>query len=127
MREGRPRAAVIGCGFFAQNHLHAWRDLAAEGLVELAGVCDLDEAKAAQAAKDFGVPRHYADAEAMLAAERPDFVDVVTTMASHRGLVELAAAQRVPVIVQKPFAPALDDCRAMVEACARAGVPRSEE
>jgi len=21
------RFAVIGCGFFAQNHLHAWRDI----------------------------------------------------------------------------------------------------
>jgi predicted dehydrogenase len=123
MREGRPKAAVIGCGFFAQNHLHAWRDLAAEGVVELAALCDLDEARAAQAAKDFGMPRHYVDAAAMLAAERPDFVDVVTTMPSHRPLVELAAAQRVAAIVQKPFAPAIGDCRAMVKACAQAGVP----
>ena len=123
MREGRLRAAVIGCGFFAQNHLHAWRDLAAEGLVELAAVCDLDEAKAARAAREFGVPRHYADAAAMLAAERPDFVDIVTTMPSHRKLVELAAGHGVPAIVQKPFAPSLGDCRAMVKACADAGVP----
>ena len=118
MREGRPRAAVIGCGFFAQNHLHAWRDLAAEGLVELVALCDLDPAKAAAAARAFGVPRHYADAAAMLAAERPDFVDIVTTMPSHRRLVELAAAERVPAIVQKPFAPTIGDCRAMVTACA---------
>jgi D-apiose dehydrogenase len=119
----RLRGVVIGCGFFARNHLHAWRDLAAEGAVELVAVCDLDEGRAAEAARTFAVPRRYTDAEAMLAAERPDFVDVVTTMASHRRLVELAAAHGVPVIVQKPFAPAIDDCRAMVEACARAGVP----
>ena len=117
------RGAVIGCGFFARNHLHAWRDLAAEGAIELAAVCDLDEAKAAEAAEAFAVPSRYTDAQAMLEAETPDFVDVVTTMASHRRLVELAAAQGVPVIVQKPFAPAIDDCRAMVQACAKAGVP----
>ena len=116
------RGAVIGCGFFARNHLHAWRDLAAEGAVELAAVCDLDEARAAEAAEAFAVPGRYTDAKAMLEAERPDF-DVVTTMASHRKLVELAAAHGVPAIVQKPFAPAIDDCRAMVEARARAGVP----
>jgi predicted dehydrogenase len=116
------RAAVIGCGFFAQNHLQAWRDLGAAG-VELTAVCDLDAAKAAEAARAFGVPRHYSDARSMLEAEAPDFVDVVTTMPSHRPLVELAAAHRVPVIVQKPFAPAIADCRAMVEACAAAGVP----
>jgi predicted dehydrogenase len=123
MREGRPRAAVIGCGFFAQNHLHAWRDLAAEGLVELVALCDLDPARAAAAADRFGVPRHHADAAAMLAAERPDFVDIVTTMPSYRRLVELAAAERVAAIVQKPFAPTIGDCRAMVEACAESGVP----
>ena len=22
------KVAVIGCGFYAQNHLHAWKDLA---------------------------------------------------------------------------------------------------
>ena len=127
MRGGRPRAAVIGCGFFAQNHLHAWRDLAAEGLVELVALCDLDEAKAAAAARDFSVPRHYTDAKAMLEAERPDFVDIVTTMPSHRRLVELAAAHGVAAIVQKPFAPEIGDCRAMVEACAAAGVPRPQQ
>ena len=69
MAEGRLKAAVIGCGFFAQNHLHAWRDLGAAG-VELAAVCDLDAAKAAEAARAFGVPRHYSDARAMLDARR---------------------------------------------------------
>ncbi len=35
------RGAVIGCGFFAQNHLNAWRDMRADG-VEVVAVCDLD-------------------------------------------------------------------------------------
>lgn len=122
MGEATLEGGLIGCGFFARNHLHAWRDLAHEG-VELVAVCDLDEARAAKAAAEFGVPRHYTDADSMLEAERPDFVDVVTTPESHRALVELAAARGVPVVVQKPFAPALADCRAMVDACRRAGVP----
>jgi len=25
------KVAVIGCGFYAQNHLHAWKDLAKKG------------------------------------------------------------------------------------------------
>jgi D-apiose dehydrogenase len=116
----RLRAGLIGCGFFAQNHLHAWRDI--EG-VELAAVCDLDAAKAKRAAEDFGAARHYTDAKAMLASERLDFVDVVTTMPTHRPLVELAAAHKVPAIVQKPFAPTIEDCRAMIAACENAGIP----
>jgi predicted dehydrogenase len=116
----RLRAGLIGCGFFAQNHLHAWRDIAE---VELAAVCDLDEARAARAAEQFGVARHYADAKAMLESERLDFVDIVTTMPSHRPLVELAAEHKVPAIVQKPFGPTIADCRAMVAACRQAGTP----
>lgn len=59
----------------------------------------------------------------MLASEQLDFVDIVTTMDSHRELVECAAKHGVPAIVQKPFAPSMDDARAMVEVCQSAGVP----
>lgn len=110
---------LIGCGFFAQNHLNAWRDLASGGLV---AVCDSDPAKARAAAERFGIPRCYTDAGAMFAAERLDFVDIATTMGSHRALVELAMRHGVPAIVQKPFAPNFEDCRAMVAAADRAGV-----
>jgi len=114
------RGALIGCGFFAQNHLHAWREI--DG-VRLVAVCDQDLQKARQAGADFEVPGVYADAAALFARERLDFVDIATTMSSHRALVELAARHRVPVIVQKPFAPTWADCVAMVQACRQAGVP----
>ncbi len=113
--------ALIGCGFFAQNHLHAWQDLAPRaGLV---AVCDTDPEKARRAAAAFSIPRWYDDAARMFETERLDFVDIATTMPSHRPLVELAASHRVPIIVQKPLAPSWDDCVAIVEAAERAGVP----
>lgn len=114
------RGVLIGCGFFADNHLHAWREIDGVGI---AAVCDRDRAKAEAAARKHGVARVYDDAEAMLAAERPDFVDVATTVQSHRPLVELAARLGVPVICQKPFALSLADAQAMVGACEAAGVP----
>lgn len=111
--------ALIGCGFFADNHLHAWREV--EG-ARIAAVCDIDAARAERAAGRFGIERVYHDARSLLESQRPDFVDIVTTMDSHRALVELAAAHAVPAIVQKPFAPTLEDAQAMVRACADAGV-----
>ena len=115
--------ALIGCGFFAQNHLHAWRDLSARTPgARLVAVCDTDPAKAAAAASKFGVPRWYGNAEEMFAAERLDFVDIATTMPSHRPLAELAARRGVPMIVQKPLAPTMADCQAIVAAAAGAGV-----
>ena len=116
----RFRAGVIGCGFFAANHLHAWRQM---DDVDLVAVCDLDHEKAEKAAETHGVSSVYADAEAMLVAEELDFVDIITTMPTHRPLAELAASHGVPMIVQKPFAPTIEDCRAIVNAAAEAAVP----
>lgn len=114
------RGVLIGCGFFAQNHMHAWTGI--EG-VEIVAVCDRDVARARETAARFGVPKHYADAAEMLAAEGPDFVDIATTSASHRALVELAAPRTKLVICQKPIADTMAEAEAMVAAAARAGVP----
>lgn len=120
MNQNKLRAGAIGCGFFAQNHLNAWQDIAE---IELVAVCDRDPERATAAAAKFGVPGVYTDAAEMFARERLDFVDIITTMPSHRALVEMAASHRVPTIVQKPFAPNWEDCLAMVAACRTAGVP----
>ena len=112
---------LIGCGFFSRNHLHSWKDLAAEG-ADLVAVCDIDPAKAKAAAKAFGVRRWYTDAAAMFRDEKLGLVDIVARMDVHRPLVELAVAHRVPTVVQKPFGPDWDACIAMVEAAEVAGV-----
>lgn len=114
------RGALVGCGFFAVNQMHGWHDI--EG-VEIIAVCDRDPERVRIVGDQFGVSRRYANAAAMLAEEKPDFVDIATTVSSHRPLVELAARHKVPVICQKPFALSLVDAKAMVAACDEAGVP----
>lgn len=113
-------AGLIGCGFFAENHLQAWTRI--EG-VKLVSVCDREVEKAKRAADKFGVAKFYGDAAEMIESERLDFVDIITTMPTHRPLVELMARHRIPTIVQKPFAPSWEDCLAMVKVCREAGVP----
>jgi len=113
------RGALIGCGFFSDNHLHAWAGV--EG-AEIVALCDLDPARRTRAAAMFGVGRTFADADALFAAGGFDFVDIATTVASHRPLVEAAARAGVHVICQKPFACTMADARAMVAACEAAGV-----
>ncbi len=117
------RGALIGCGFFAHNHLHAWAQLRETHAVEIVALCDRDADRLATAASAFDIPATFADAAELLRSVRPDFVDIATTAPSHRALVELAAAHGVAVICQKPFAPTPADARAMVAACAQAGVP----
>ncbi|TMV49870.1 Gfo/Idh/MocA family oxidoreductase, partial [Thioclava sp. BHET1] len=113
------KGALIGCGFFAMNQMHGWRDL--EG-VEITAICDRDPDRLAAMGQVFGTPRRYTDAAEMLAQEELDFVDIATTVGAHRALVEMAAGAGLHTICQKPFAANLADARAMVAACEAAGV-----
>lgn len=114
------RGGLIGCGFFAINHLHGWRDVAGADIV---AVCDRSDERLRIAGEQFGIDRRYHDAAAMIAHEKLDFVDIATTAPSHRALVELAASHGLAVICQKPIAPTLEDAKAIVMACETAGVP----
>ncbi|MDQ6433953.1 Gfo/Idh/MocA family oxidoreductase [Mesorhizobium sp. LHD-90] len=114
------RGGLIGCGFFAVNQMHGWRD--AKG-AKIVAICDRDPERLKIVGDQFGIERRYADAAEMMAKEALDFVDIATTVGSHRALVELASSHRLPTICQKPFAPSLEDAKAMVAACGNAGVP----
>ncbi|SER86588.1 Predicted dehydrogenase [Tranquillimonas rosea] len=112
------KGALIGCGFFARNQLHAWAEVPG---AEIVALCDRDPARLDETARAFGISRTYADADEMLVREDLDFVDIATTVDSHRPLVELAARSGVHVICQKPIAPTMADARAMVAAVAESG------
>ncbi|WP_348641730.1 Gfo/Idh/MocA family protein [Aestuariivirga litoralis] len=114
------RGALIGCGFFAMNHLHGWKQ--AEG-VEIVAICDRSPERLKIAGDTFGISARYSDAAEMLKKEKLDFVDIATTVPTHRALCELVASHKLPMICQKPFAPTLDDAKAIIAACEKAGVP----
>jgi predicted dehydrogenase len=113
------RFALFGAGFWARFQLHAWREV---GGVECVAVCDPVRSKAESFAREMGIPSVYTDPSALLAAEQLDFVDIVASVEAHRPLVELASANGVHVICQKPAAPTIADAEAMAAACGRAGV-----
>lgn len=115
----KKRGVLIGCGFFANNHLHAWKSLEE---IELVAVCDIDREKAERAAAQFSIPRAYTDASQMLDAEKPDFVDIATTVSSHLPLIELSCrAGASLVICQKPFAETQEEAETAVKAAENAG------
>lgn len=114
------RGAIIGAGYFAQNHLQAWAVV--EG-AKIIAICDRDTQRATQACRKFGIDVTYQDAATMFAELELDFVDICTTMDTHRELVELAARHGIAVKVQKPIAPSWSDALALVHACKSANVP----
>ena len=112
------KIALVGCGFFAINQLHAWNDIAG---VEVVAICDKDPSRLAVAAELTPTARRFLRVEEMFSCGGFDTVDIVTTVSSHKFLVEMAASHNVNVICQKPFALNLDDARSMVAAMNRSG------
>jgi len=112
------KGALIGCGFFAANHMNAWAEI--EG-VEIVALCDLDLEKAQAMARRFDVGQIFTDVGQLLASVDLDFVDVATTAPSHRAIVEAACRHVGLVVCQKPFAETMADAEAMDAAAQMAG------
>ncbi len=109
----------IGAGYFSQFHYDAWSRIPD---VRIVAVCDLDEAKAQAVADRYGVPAVYTDHAAMLDAERPDFVDIITPPVTHEELCRSAGARGVAMICQKPLAPTLAEAERLVARAEADGV-----
>ncbi len=112
------KVGLIGCGFFAQNQLQAWRDIIG---VDVVALCDTNTSHLNETGARFDIDQLYTDADAFFADIEFDIVDIATTVQSHKYLVEMAARHNKHVICQKPFAEWMDDARAMVNAVEATG------
>ena len=120
MTADRLRVAVVGCGDIAAIHLDAILDAAAAGGVEPVGVCDVDEARRADAAARAGAAG-FADLTAMLDAVAPDVVHVCTPHHHHADLATQCLARDVSVLLEKPLAHTQADGEQLVRAAADSG------
>ncbi|MBK7203278.1 Gfo/Idh/MocA family oxidoreductase [Candidatus Amarolinea dominans] len=111
----------IGLLNLAHHHVISYiANLRALPGVELIGAADADQARCQHVAQTYGMTA-FPSYDALLAA-RPDGVIVCAENTRHRALVEMAAAAGVAVLCEKPLATTLEDGRAMIDACRRAGV-----
>ncbi len=113
------RGVAVGAGYFSQFHYEAWTRVSG---AELVALCNRDQPRAHAVAEQFGVPKIYADVAAMLDAERPDFIDIITPPETHRPFTELAAQRGVHVLCQKALAPTFHEAAAIVEQAERARI-----
>jgi len=109
------RAAVVGCGDVSVVHLQAIEKL---DDVDLVGVCDTDQDRAAAAAERYGVPR-FADHRQLLAAVRPDVVHVCTPHDQHTPVAIDCLDARVAVLVEKPVAHTVAEADRLIAAADR--------
>ena len=99
------RIGLIGAGMVSRHHLIAWANIA--GQADVVAVADPSSDNAARRVAEFGIPKTYTNAEAMLASTELDAIDIAAPRQWHAPLVRLAASKRLPVLCQKPLAPNL--------------------
>ena len=87
------RFAMIGAGFWAGYQLAAWQEITGAKCV---AIVDPTRDKAERLAARFGIASVYAETEAMLREQTPDFLDIVAPVEFHAPLVRLAAQHRLP-------------------------------
>jgi predicted dehydrogenase len=111
----------IGILSFAHHHGEAYiSNLRRMDGVELLGVAD-DEPARGQKIVAQNEAHFFSSYEALFDA-KPDGVIICTENNRHRPLVEMAASRGVHVLCEKPIATTLEDARAIVDVCERAGV-----
>ena len=113
------RVGVIGVGWFGTVHCRAIAD---HPQLELAALCDKADERLAEMAREHGVARTSTDYRALVDDPEIDVLAVVTPWDHHAepALAGLAAGKHV--LVEKPMASTVEDCRRMCDA-ARGGGP----
>ena len=101
----RPPIGLIGCGGITSHHLEAYR---AAGY-HVAGLCDCDRTRA-EARRDEFYPEAtiFDSAEALLACDAIEVVDIATHPKERVSLIESAILAKKHVLSQKPFVLDLD-------------------
>ncbi len=112
------RIAVVGAGLIGLRHIE---EIRGSGRASLSAVVDTT-ARAAEAARDAGVPI-YASLAELLARDSPDGIVLATPNQLHvdQGLECIRAG--IPILVEKPVAHALADGIRLCEAAEKSGVP----
>jgi len=109
---------VIGTGQWGEMHARIYAST--EGIT-LAGVADQVEQRAESVARAYGT-MHYTDYRALLADDLIKAVSVVTPDFAHADIAVAAAEAGKHVLVEKPLAMTVEDCRRIMEAAERSGV-----
>jgi len=106
-----PRVAVIGVGHMGRLHAEKLAQLAAEGVLSLAGVCDTDPRRAEEVARKLGT-RVIARLDEVAALADAAVVAVPTS--DHARTAEILLDAGVDCLVEKPIATTREDARRLV-------------
>jgi predicted dehydrogenase/nucleoside-diphosphate-sugar epimerase len=112
------RAGLVGAGYISEFHVAALRRL--PQLVDIVGIVDIDPARAAAAAEKLGV-KHLPTLESLREAGA-DVIHVLTPPHVHAAVAMQAMRLGCHVLVEKPLAEDLEECRKVESLAAETGL-----
>jgi len=107
------RFGVIGVGGWGERHVQAYNDHA---FAQVAAVCDINRDTVDAVGEKYGIERRYTDFRELLAVEEIDAVSIVTPDFAHADIAVEAIRNSKDVLIEKPLATTLEDCRRIGEA-----------
>lgn len=114
------KVGLVGTGSISRAHLPAYQQFPEE--VKLTAVCDIREEAAQRYAEKAGVDEVYTDLDKMLKEADIDAVDVCTIHDQHEHQAIAAAAAGKHILLEKPMAISVQQCRNILTATDKAGV-----
>jgi|LSQX01.1.fsa_nt_gb UDP-N-acetylglucosamine 3-dehydrogenase len=115
---GKLRVGVIGAGFIGTYHARIYAE--SHG-AELVAIADVDKSRGAELKKTLGAA-FYTDYREMLANEDIDAVDICLPDDNHVEPVVASAKAGKHILLEKPMARTVKDCKKIKEVCKENGV-----
>lgn len=112
------RVGLIGLGGVAEAHLEGYKQVE---MIEVVAGSEILPDRLEKMAKKWRLTG-YSDYGEMLAKENLDIACVLTPARNHREVSERVAESGVHVLCEKPLAVTIDDAKAMIDKCEKAGV-----
>ena len=108
--------AVVGCGSIGKRHIAV---LDSEPNAEIVAICDIDELKCKEQSSLYNNIPWFTSFDKMLEEVSTDIVNVVTPHALHADMAIKALNRGLNVLVEKPMALTVEDCKRMNEAAVK--------
>jgi predicted dehydrogenase len=112
------RTAVIGVGHLGKQHARIHATLAHEGRAQFVGVCDIDEARANEIARECSAAPH-TDWRRLVG--EVDAVSLAVPTESHAEIACSLLEAGIHVLVEKPIARSIEEADAMIDSAKSGG------
>jgi predicted dehydrogenase len=115
---GKLKIGVIGAGSISDMHLQSY---VKNERVELYAVCDMNEDRAEEKAKQYGAATFYGDYSSLLADKEIDAVSICTWNNSHAEIAIAALNAGKHVLVEKPLCTTVEEAKKIQETVKQTG------